>query len=276
MGMSAIEQTWLSGYIPWLQFVEVGNFVSNIGMPGIVGASRASDVQTPAQNLPTGGAFIAENDVAEQPSQQVWAIYSEARNVAGCTGTAVNEFEGINLSGNGGSITPYAMVCPGMVVPIWLGSGGSQPYAARPEVPGPAAAAIGVLKNGATFNAGIVFGSDALTGANGTTGTATAVAMGSGHALVWYGPTGAQQVIMLSEQTQPGNAVVVNFADGATALSCEGRPLVQFQNAPPSAGATSMWLCVNDGASGLKFLPVIMGPPNSGGPGVRTLCVPAA
>lgn len=265
---------WLTGYIPWLQFVEVGDYVSTIGMPGVVGASRASDVQSPGQNLPIGGAFVGLNDVVGQASQQGYGIYVEARNVAGCTGTCVNEFEGINLSGLGGVITPYGMGCEGMVVPVWIGSGGSQPYAARPEMPGPSQAAIGVLKNGTTFNAGIVFGADSLTGANGTTGTATAIAMGSGHALVWYGPTGAQQVIMLSEQTQPGNAVVLNFADGATALSCEGRPLVQFQNAAPGAGATSMWLCVND-SSGLQFKPVIMGPPNSGGPGLRTLCVPA-
>lgn len=266
--------SWFSTFIPWLANA-AAEFVSGVGMPGVVGASRASDVQSPAQNLPIGGAFVAENDVAGQPSQQVWALYAEARNVAGCTGDAVVEFEAINLSGYGSVITPYAMGCEGMTVPLWLGSGGSQPYAARPEVPGPAAAAIGVLKNGATFNAGLVFGKDSLTGADGNTGTATMIAAATGHAIVWYGPTGAQQVIMLSEQTQPGNAVVLNFADGATALSCEGRPLVQFQNAPPSPGATAMWLCVNDSA-GLQFRPVILGAPNSGGPGIRTLCVPAA
>jgi hypothetical protein len=92
------------------------------------------------------------------------------------------ELNAINMSGTpNGTPTPYRELLTGSAQALRLASGGGQGLD-----PDPALSAIAIVPNQSTFNAGIVFEKGALTGADGTTGFGTAIAMASGHLVSWY------------------------------------------------------------------------------------------
>jgi hypothetical protein len=71
---------------------------------------------------------------------------------------------------------------------IWLQSGAGANAGTGGAAVAPSNTAIAVGKNGQTWNKGLVFFADGLTGTDGVTGTATAIEMAKGHRIVWRAP----------------------------------------------------------------------------------------
>ena len=101
-------------------------------------------------------------------------------------------------------------------------AGGGDPSQGAPTAP----STCGVLfiKNGHTWNKGIVFDKESLTGADGTTGYGTAIAMAKGHIVSWFTPEGLGGAEITSDVTLNsrrgllafGNNNVIYRAGGST------------------------------------------------------------
>jgi hypothetical protein len=151
---------------------------SSIGAQSIVGLTRRSDKPTPTEAGTTiAVSGYADGDVA---GYSVWAGYFEAvRRYAGGNSFGL-EIDAKN-TGDNTQFTSYN--APTGAFALWLAAGGDPTYGGAAT--NPSAAAIAVVKNGHTWNAGIVFRQDALTGCDGVTGTANAIEMARGHQIIW-------------------------------------------------------------------------------------------
>ena len=111
-----------------------------------------------------------------------YAIYAEAYRTAGVSGGAYGmEIDTINRASLTG-IDPYIQNA-NQVIGLQIAAGGEYSSVGQFD----ATAAINIRRNGARFYRGIVFGSDSLTGTDGTgTGSAIAIAMARGHQIQWF------------------------------------------------------------------------------------------
>lgn len=121
-----------------------------------------------------------------QPDQSAWALYADVQHEAGARWSAGLELaiknKGANVKG-----TPYGL--GGGAIGIWAAGGGDDMYGGAPA--NPSNAAFVVINNRHTWNVGLLFEADGLTGTDGTagsTGTATAIAMARQQKVVWYEP----------------------------------------------------------------------------------------
>jgi hypothetical protein len=142
-------------------------------------ASRASSAESYA-----GGASIGLGGICWGDSTSVigWAGYFEATRENGAQ-TAFGLELAIKNKGDNVIRTPYNRAFGG-TVGIWFAGGGDASYAGAPANPCNTAIAIG--KNAQTWNKGIVFDSEGLTGSNGVTGNASAIDMARGHTITWF------------------------------------------------------------------------------------------
>lgn len=215
-----VEKDWLSEYINWPVFNATAAITSNFGTIALTVGSQTAQLDPLAadttQTTIGVAAFALSNNSGTYPDDYFasYGFYGEARVYPGTVSDSfAAELEAINLSGvANGQPTPYRELFVGSTQALRLGSGGGYPVN-----PLPALSAIGIVPNGSTFNAGIVFDKAALTGADGTNGFGTAVAMGKGHLLAWYcdsAPDGAVTATITSTIASPANAVSLQAQDG--------------------------------------------------------------
>ncbi len=181
---------------------------SNVdGRYAIVGVSKVSAL------TPAGGIGVAGAIINSKAGGSGWALYSDVQheNTGWSSGL---EVAAKNASGVDLTATPYTD--NNGVYGVWLAGGGDNSYG--PAATNPSNAALVVLKNATTWNSGVVFKDDGLTGTDGTsgsTGTGIAIAMARRHAIRWYEPTnsstGAQ---IVSSVTATANKVGITLADG--------------------------------------------------------------
>lgn len=143
----------------------------------IVGGSRSSDQFGTSGSIGVSGFLI--NDKATGIG---WAFYSDIQHESGAGSSYGLEVAAKN-KGSNINPDPYNMGGEG-VIGVWLAGGGDNAYGG--SAANPSANAIGILKNAHTWNKGIVFRSDALTGTDGVTGTGEAIEMARGHQISWY------------------------------------------------------------------------------------------
>ncbi|HVQ43350.1 MAG TPA: hypothetical protein VMT30_00065 [Candidatus Saccharimonadia bacterium] len=144
---------------------------------GIVGGSRSSDQFGTSGSIGVSGFLI--NDKA---SGIGWALYSDLQHESGALSSYGLEVAAKN-KGSNVNPDPYNMGGAG-VIGVWLAGGGDNAYGGNAA--NPSANAIGILKNAHTWNKGIVFRSDALTGTDGVTGVGEAISLARGHQINWY------------------------------------------------------------------------------------------
>jgi hypothetical protein len=126
---------------------------------------------------------------------------------------------------------------------VWLPAGGDPSYGGAPTNPNNTAIAIGA--NSTTWNKGIVFFNDGLTGSDGTTGkTAVAIEMAKGHGIQWLNPANGLGVLLRSDVATAGQGLQVVFGD---------RSMVTL-----SASGADQWFQVygetENGGNGLRVL----------------------
>jgi hypothetical protein len=149
------------------------------GQYAIVGITRASDQVGLDGSIGVAGAVISDREDVSN-----WAMYADVQHETGSRYSYGIEIAIKNKSTNNAINDPYDFGPLDAAFGIWLAGGGDNTYGGNSVNPSCAAIIIGA--NSHTWNKGIVFGAAGLTGADGSTGTASAIAMGRGHKLEWY------------------------------------------------------------------------------------------
>jgi hypothetical protein len=161
----------------------------NNGFMAITGFASNADADLAE---PGGAATIGVSGFAigNKTTRSVWGLYSDVQFETGNYGYGI-EIAIKNKEGVDRTSTPYFATTG--TYGIWIPAGGDATYGGSPTHPNNTAIAIG--KNSSTWNKGIVFFANGLTGTDGVTGTATAIEMGKGHQLVWRNSNGVALII---------------------------------------------------------------------------------
>ncbi len=155
--------------------------MQDIGCIAISGLTRSGDndaVPISAAAIGVGGFAVANSSIG----RSAWGLYSDVQFESGSYGYGLEI--AVKNKGADRTSTPYFATTG--TYGIWLPGGGDNSYGGSAANPNNTAIAIG--KNATTWNRGIVFFKDGLTGTDGTTGTATAIEMAKGHEIKWRAP----------------------------------------------------------------------------------------
>lgn len=139
-----------------------------------------------------------------------WAGYFEAfrdTGVAGNGGAYGIEIDTMNYVSAVAVTDPYVQ-SDDQTVSAQLASGGGFPGTLYPTTVG-----INFQNNNTTFDKGIVFGSNSITGADGTNGSGVAIAFGKGHTIQWYSGAGVNTSSILCNGTTTAASVQQLFSD---------------------------------------------------------------
>lgn len=192
------QRTWAgleaSGYMTYLDTRSTVESISTIASIAYAAASRTSDKPTGVDTVCMGYASLVKNDLNSATASDregAWCFYGMAARAADsgssiAGATQVAEFEIANLGGVV-DVNPYLSrsMTSGVTYAAIFGAGGE--YAESGATVNAATAAIHISgNNGGKFRKGISFTSNALDGADGTTGTGDAMSMALGHQLVWF------------------------------------------------------------------------------------------
>jgi hypothetical protein len=159
------------------------------GLMAVTGFASNADMNLTAGE-PTETIGVSGFAIGKQASRSCHGLYSDIQFEQGSYGfgleLAVKNKEGVNRETH-----PYFLTTG--TFGIWLAAGGDASYGGAPTHPSNTAVLIGA--NATTWNKGIVFAKNGLTGSDGTTGTATAIDLAKGHAIVWRNQGGTALTI---------------------------------------------------------------------------------
>lgn len=144
----------------------------------------------------------------------VWGAYIEAYRMAGVSGGADGlEIDTANFGGNV-VLDPYQQNVA-QTIGLQLASGAEL----SPTGQYPSQAAINIQNNHMTFDKGIVFGSNSITGATGSSGTGIAIALGYGHTLQWYGAAATPIASIVASGTTTAQGIQQLFSDNTVSFN---------------------------------------------------------
>lgn len=170
------------------------------GLMAVTGFASNANINT-AVGQPTETIGVSGFAIGNKSNRSVWALYSDVQFEVGSYGYGI-EIAVKNKEGVDRTSTPY--FATNGTYGIWLPAGGDASYGGAPTNPNNTAIAIG--SNSSTWNKGIVFFKEGLTGSDGTTGTATAIEMGKGHSIVWRN-SGGTALTIRSDSTSGANDI---------------------------------------------------------------------
>lgn len=182
----------------------------NEGSNAFLGAARTSTFTNVGNAIGILGVGLNNN---ASVNTGAWGGYFEGFQQPSMAGPCyAAEFDTINF-GSTGYITPYSQVS-NQVIGLQIANGAEFPGAVA------AHAAINFRNNGARYNTGIVFGSDSLTGTDGTgTGTALAMVLARGHGFKWMSSSSINTTEILSTAATTANSMVMAFGESSTLFS---------------------------------------------------------
>lgn len=194
---------------------------SSVGLMALVGASRSSDA--PAYHPSPAPIGVSGAVINDRPNGLGWALYADVVQ-AGSAGVGTTYGLEIAAKNQGGNYTrrPYRTVTVERtgVYGLWLAGGGDPSYGGAPTNPSNAAIVVG--KNGTSWNRGIVFDADGISGTDGITGTGVAVEMAKGHQVAWATPGDQLGAAFWSNVSDYAQRVEVRFDNGAAVLAFGG------------------------------------------------------
>lgn len=210
------------------------------GLMAVTGfASNANiDMTGPTETIGVSG-FVIGN----KANRSAWGLYSDVQFETGTYAygieIALKNKEGVNRTS-----TPYFATTG--TYGIWLPAGGDASYGGAPTNPNNTAIAIG--SNSSTWNKGIVFIQNGLTGSDGTTGTATAIEMAKGHSIVWRN-SGGTALTIRSDSTSGANDIFLISTNSNLKVAGVGeQAIAEFVH---SASAVNYFRIQNSSASNL-------------------------
>jgi len=182
---------------------------------------------------PGGAATIGVSGfvIGNKTTRSVWGLYSDVQFETGNYGYGI-EIAIKNKEGVDRTSTPYFATTG--TYGIWIPGGGDATYGGSPTHPNNTAIAIG--KNSSTWNKGIVFFADGLTGTDGITGTATAIEMARGHSISWRAPGNYSGFTIRSDVSGTANTKGITASDSYINLFGNGGvPILLVKDALPAA-----------------------------------------
>ena len=188
----------------------------------------------------TGFASNADADLAEpggqstigvsgfvinsQSTRNAWALYADVQHESTAQSSYGLEVAGKNKGGNSVP-TPYGLGTG--VYGVWLTGGGDSVYGGSPA--NPSTAGIVFKKNSSTWNVGIVFEDEAISGTDGSTGTGTAIALAKGHELQWYKPDTSKGFTIRGDQTTgQSQSFIIGEANAVNIAGSGELPVAKF------------------------------------------------
>jgi hypothetical protein len=213
-----VEQAGLS----WIRITSTFYSVAQTGQVVFSAASRASDVPsdlgTTQISIPFVGIAVMDRAGGGPPYWTSYGAYLEARiePQSATTGTVIGlEIDAINFGSVIDEPNPWRAQTLGGTTALWLASGGDPANHGRAIAP--AQLALGVVNNGETFMAGIVFQRTAIEGTDGLTGFGSAINLATRHILGWYGAgSGNGERLNYITSTATTNGHSIQFQDGGT------------------------------------------------------------
>lgn len=182
-----------------------------------------------AAGTPIGSAAVVLQDVND--GRGAWARYTEAVR-ASTGGTAFGEEIVIKNKGSNVNNNPYNQLAGGSTIGQWFAGGGDASLGAPAN---PSTAAIVIGNNASTWNKGLVFGAEGITGTDGVTGSATAIAMAKGHRLDWFLSTGDVGASIKSDVDTASSAVSIEMTNNAVFFKGDaGEINGSFESTPSS------------------------------------------
>lgn len=258
--------------------------VAQFGNSAFVAGSRTSDALSGSSVLGFQPSSIGvaswgiSDDTSNPTTTTAYAYYGEAWRMAGVDyqPTFGMELEAVNFGGLAvGQSTPYAPNVGGGVYGIQLGAGGGQTSGTSD-----AAAGMVFVANPNSWQTGIVFGAQSLTGTDGKdSGYASAVSLARNHAVEWHTPETVSGVaganvgaFVRSTVTERSNGTRQEFTDnGILFANIEGETLFSIATmenptnalqVQAGAGMQAAGLYVQEGTGGSGNLGLF---PASGG-----------
>ena len=203
---------------------------SKRGLMAITGF--ASNENMPA-GAPTETIGVSGFAIAKQSAKSAWGLYSDLQFESGTYGYGL-EIAVKNKSTNQTS-TPYFATTG--VYGLWLPGGGDSSYGGASTNPSNTAIAIG--KNGNTWNRGIVFFAESITGTDGVTGTGTAIELAKGHIINWRAPGNVSGFGIRSDVSSASSDVALVATNNA--LSLLGNGGVNIAQFAHQANSVNYW-----------------------------------
>jgi len=227
-----------------------GYILSENGQIALTVGSRAKDLSSGYGSLQTtiGLAHFAFNDDVFATSGRhvtVYAGYFEAQTLSGASGLAfAAEMDAVNFASVATPPTPGTPIVYGSTVALWLASGGSHTSV------NDASMALGIKDNGARFQAGIVFGANALTMSGGF---GSAIKMAKGHLLQWHDASDAVGSSVGSTVATAANAQYLQFQDGGLVVgsAATGNALFTVQQIANAVNGLAVQPAVSGGGGQL-------------------------
>lgn len=203
------------------------------GKIAVTGISKSGENEDDIQ-VPIGVAGLVIND---KPGSAAWGLYSDVQHEDGAGWSAGLEVAAKNKGANRTN-SPYDIHGGGGVFGAWLAAFGMDVYGG--PAANPSNAAITILNNESTWNKGIVFGKDALTGSDGTTGYSVAIHMAKGQQVRWDAPNGRAADIR-SDVTDTAKRVSQVYADNIVYyIGANDQKIVAYQHTPNAVNALSI------------------------------------
>jgi hypothetical protein len=229
-GADVVSQTdWLTTYELARGRAGGSLMFSTAGITNASGTKAANTLMVGAQatNLLTGYNAIAVRTLAANNSTlstvHAYGGYFEAyRNSTANGGAYGIELDTINYA-SVVQVDPYQQLA-GQTIALQIAGGGEYPSAGQFA----SSAAINIRKNGSTYERGIVFGSDSLTGATGSSGTAPAIVMGNGHGISWYGSSGVPSSAIYCTGTSTAAGTTQTFTNAGVSFGNSSSSKTQF------------------------------------------------
>lgn len=173
--------------------------LSTQGTMGIMGGTRTSDAAPSGAQGAIGIMGVAINDGIGDKKQGTFAGYFEAQKKVGAGFTAALEVDTADQSGTATDINPYTFFDGDKSVCIWAAAGGARSGVVNTS------AAMAILGNGASYQAGIVF-------QTGCIATNVAVSLDKNHALQWWGAGATPTFFIQSVATENNYGILSTSA----------------------------------------------------------------
>jgi hypothetical protein len=192
------------------------------GLMAVTGFASNTNIDV-SVGQPTETIGVSGFVIGNKANRSVWALYSDVQYEVGDSAWGL-EIAVKNKSVNDFTATPYYFVSG--ACGIWLPAGGDDVYGGSPTYPNNFA--IGIGTNSSTWNKGIVFFKNGLTGSDGTTGTATAIEMAKGHSIVWRNFGGVAMTIRSDSTSGASPISLLSTNNTFTVAGLNDSPISDF------------------------------------------------
>lgn len=193
------------GFQQTAQFAVLNDSGGNAGNASVFGA-QTKNFNAPGNAI--GVIGVAVNNNLTQSYTGAWGGYFEAFQMPSAPGPAYGvEFDTMNFRADV-TTTPY-LQSNFQLNGLQIAAGGEDA-----NVAGQFASTVGInfWNNGQTFNTGINFGKESISGTDGVTGVGNAITFAKGHAMQWHSATG-QTSRILGDGSTPSRSIRQRFTD---------------------------------------------------------------